>query len=89
VCLVGEREDRIAALSRSLRVDHAAAARRLDEIHHERSRFLNAHFHVDPTLPRNYDLVLNCSQWSPSDCADFILRALYHKVIGHRSLRRS
>ncbi len=85
VSLVGDREDRIATLSRSLHVDHATAARRLDEIHHERSRFLSAHFHVDAAQPRNYDLVLNCSQWSPSDCADFILRALHHKASGHLS----
>lgn len=85
VRLVGEREDRIAALCRRLHVDHRTAGRRLDEIHHERNRFLRSHFHVDPTKPRNYDLVLNCSQWSPSDCADFILRALHHKASGHLS----
>jgi cytidylate kinase len=83
VCLVGNREDRIASLSRRLHIDHATAERRLDEIHRERSRFLSAHFHVDPAQPRNYDLVLNCSQWSPSDCADFIFRALHHKASGH------
>ncbi len=85
VCLVGEREDRIAALCRRFHIDHRTAGRQLDEIHHERNRFLSAHFHVDPTKPRNYDLVLNCSQWSLSDCADFILRALHHKASGHRS----
>jgi hypothetical protein len=85
VCLVGDREDRIAALCNSLHVDHATAASRLDEIHRERSRFLSSHFHLDPAQPRNYDLVLNCSYWSSSDCTDFILRALHHKTNGHPS----
>jgi cytidylate kinase len=85
VRLVGSREDRIAAIGRSLHLDHWTASRRLDEIHRERNRFLSTHFNIDPTQPRNYDLVLNCSHWSPSECADFILRALYCKASGHLS----
>lgn len=80
VRLVGNREDRIAHFARRFRLDHATAARKLHETSHERRRFLREHFHVDPNQPRNYDLVLNTSQWSPSDCADFILRALHHKA---------
>ncbi|MHB1425472.1 MAG: cytidylate kinase-like family protein [Gemmataceae bacterium] len=83
VRLVGNRDDRIAALRRSLHLDRWAAARRLDEINRERSRFLHEHFHVDPTQPGNYDLILNTSLWSPSDCADFMLSALHHKAMGH------
>lgn len=80
VCLVGNREDRVAAFARARNLDRWSAARKLDQIDIERSRFLCEHFHVDPSQPRNYDLVLNTSQWSPSDCADFILRALHHKA---------
>jgi cytidylate kinase len=82
VCLVGNREDRIAAFGRARHLDHWTAARQLDQINRERSRFLREHFHVDPSQPGNYDLVLNTSQWSASDCADFILRALQHKAMG-------
>ncbi len=82
VRLVGNREDRLAAFSRTRHLDHWRAARQLDQIDTERSRFLHEHFHVDPSQPRNYDLVLNTSQWSPTDCADFILRALHHKAMG-------
>jgi cytidylate kinase len=82
VCLVGNREDRIAAFGRARRLDHWTAARQLEQLNRERSRFLREHFHVDPSQPGNYDLVLNTSQWSPSDCADFILRALHHKAMG-------
>lgn len=80
VNLVGHREDRIARFARRLHLDHGTAAHKLGEISSDRGRFLREHFHVDPSLPRNYDLVLNTSQWSASDCADFILRALEHKA---------
>jgi hypothetical protein len=85
VCLVGDREDRIATLSRRLHIDRETAARQIDEIEGGRTRFLRTHFHLDPTQPRNYDLVLNCSQWSPPDCAEIILRALHKKASGHLS----
>lgn len=80
VCLVGSREDRLAAFARARQLDRWTASRKLDQIDSERHRFLQEHFHVDPAQPRNYDLVLNTSQWSASDCADFILRALDHKA---------
>lgn len=83
VRLVGEPEDRIAAFSRRLQLDRSTAARKVEEINRERQRFIREHFHVDPTKARNYDLVLNTSQWSPADCADFIVQALHHKDIGH------
>lgn len=83
VSLVGDREERIAALRRSRRLDRWTAARQIDHLDREQSRFLRAHFHVDPSQSRNYDLVLNTSHWSPADCGDFILRALQHKAMGH------
>ncbi len=83
VCLVGDREDRIATFGRTRRLDHGAAVRQLDQLDRERSRFLREHFHIDPSQPGNYDLVLNTSRWSPSDCADFILHALHHKATEH------
>jgi hypothetical protein len=85
VCLIGDREDRIAAFRRVRRLDRWTAARQLDQLDRERSRFLREHFHVDPSQPRHYDLVLNTSQWSPADCGDFILRALQHKAMGHHA----
>lgn len=83
VRLVGSREDRIAAVSRRLHLDFSAAARKVEEINHERSRFIRDHFHADAAKARNYDLVLNTSQWTSADCADFILQALHHKSAGH------
>jgi len=83
VQLVGDPEDCIAAFSRRLHLDRHTAARKVEEINHERRRFIREHFHADPTTARHYDLVLNTSQWSLAECADFILQALHHKEIGH------
>jgi hypothetical protein len=82
VYLVGDREDRLAAFGRARHLDRWTASRLLDQIDSERSRFLREHFCVDPSQARNYDLVLNTSQWSSTHCADFILRALNHKAMG-------
>ncbi len=83
VRLVGEREDRIAAFGRRRHLDHFTAAREVEEVNRERSRFIREHFHLDPAKARYYDLVLNTSQWSAADCADFILKVLHHKATGH------
>ena len=86
VRLVGNREDRIANFARRFHMDHGMAERKVHETSHERRRFLREHFHVDPNQSRNFDLVLNTSQWSACDCADFILRALDHKAAEHLPL---
>jgi hypothetical protein len=80
VRLVASPEDRIAALGRELHLDRSSAARRMEQLQRERSRFLRGHFLVDPAKARSYDLVLNASQWSVADCADFIINALHHKA---------
>jgi hypothetical protein len=85
VRLVGHREDRIAALGRRLHLDRWSASERLEEIHRARTQFLREHFHLDPSKARHYDVVLNSSQWSAADCADFIVQALHHKASGYRT----
>ncbi len=84
VRLIGDRERRVSAFARSMKTDRATAAHRLEEVNRERGRFLRDHFHVDPTQPDHYDLILNTSQWSISECADVILHALHHKAVGHK-----
>ncbi len=82
VRLIGDREDRITAFSRRFHLDRRTAARKVEQLNRERGRFIREHFHADPTKARHYDLVLNTSQWSPADCADFIVQALHHKATG-------
>ena len=80
VHLVGNPDDCIASLGRQLHLDRAAAARKGEQLNRERSRFLHDHFLVNPAKARNYDLVLNTSQWSVDSCANFIVGALQHRV---------
>lgn len=85
VRLVGDREQRITAFARAQHADRWTAARQLESVNRERSRFLRDHFHIDPAQPDHYDLILNTSQWTISECADVILRALHHKAMVHRA----
>jgi hypothetical protein len=84
VRLVGDRERCISTFARTQHTDRWTASRRLHEVNRERSRFLHDHFHIDPTQPDHYDLIINTSHWSVSECADVILRALQHKAEGHK-----
>jgi cytidylate kinase len=76
VRLVGERDDRVTALARELGIDRDEADRRLDAIERDRVAFVKDHFHKDARDPQNYDLVLNSSCFSYSECADLIIEAL-------------
>jgi cytidylate kinase len=76
VRLIGEEQDRIAALSARLGISLQEAARKVAEIDRERSRFIKDHFRKDPADPHQYDLLLNISRWSVAECADQIVAAL-------------
>ncbi|HEY1603810.1 MAG TPA: hypothetical protein VGG64_29680, partial [Pirellulales bacterium] len=58
-------------------VGHAAALRKIEKLQRDRTRFVRAHFHADPTDPANYDLVLNVSRLSIDDCTQQIVDALH------------
>jgi hypothetical protein len=79
VLLVGALKDRCALIAERLGVDHAHAARILDEIESERDGFIKEHFNRDPRDASNYDLVLNTSNLSPADCAAVIIEAIHHR----------
>jgi len=78
VQLVGAWEDRVTALRRRLHVDRHEAERRAEA--RQRRHFLREHFHKDPALPGNYDLILNTSHWSVPECAVLIVQGLSHKA---------
>jgi cytidylate kinase len=84
VHLIGEPEDRIAMFGRRLHLSRDEAERRVAEINWEQMRFVQDYFGSDPAKPRNYDLVLNTSEWSAGECANLILSALERKALhGH------
>jgi cytidylate kinase len=74
--LVAPREDRVTTLAQKLGLSHDAAARRVTEIDRERVRFIQEYFHKNPADLHHYDLVLNTSRWSLSECAELIIDAL-------------
>jgi cytidylate kinase len=77
VRLVAGRDDRVTALARELSVTRAEADARLDRLEQERAAFVKHHFLKDPCDPLHFDLVLNSSSFSYSECADLIIEALH------------
>ena len=78
VRLVAPLEDRITVVANQREISKEAAARWVQETDSTRVEFVKTHFFKDPTDPRRYDLVLNTSRWSVSECADIIVPALRH-----------
>jgi len=82
VRLIGRRQDRVTALAARLGIPPTDAQRKVDEIDRERVRFVTDHFQKDPRDVLQYDLLLNTSRWSVSDCADLIVHALHDLQTG-------
>ena len=76
VRLVAPVEWRIAAISQKLGIAKEAAAREVAKIDCERHCFVKDHCHKDPTGATQYDLILNSSRYSVTECADLIVEAL-------------
>lgn len=76
VRLVGLLEDRIAMVVKQRGLSQEQAERWVKEKDHERTHFVKSHFFKDATDPSHYDLILNTSRWSVSECADLIIQAL-------------
>ena len=76
VRLVATLEDRINVMMKELGASREEAARYIESTERERVRFVQEHFHKDPTDLLQYDLVLNTSRFADSECADIIVLAL-------------
>jgi cytidylate kinase len=87
VRLVAPFPDRVARFAREQGLGHDEAARLVQQLDHERARFVRDHFHKDPADPRHFDLVLNTSRLSPAACADVIVQALreVQQAAGYRA----
>jgi len=83
VRLVAPLSERITAKSRDLAIPPEEAARQLEKTDRERLRFIKDHFQKDPADSRLYDLVLNSSRFTVTECAELIIEAL------HRMQRRA
>ncbi len=76
VGLVAPRKERTKRIAEEEQISETEAARQVKQIDHERQMFVKDHFHKDPHDMEHYDLVLNTSRYSDSQCADLIVEAL-------------
>jgi len=77
VRIIADREHRILGLSRERGISRAGADVQLDSIDRERIAFIKDHFLKDPRDPQNFDMVLNSSCFSYTECAEIIIEALH------------
>lgn len=76
VRLVAPLEDRVQVMSQRLGISHREAARKVEQLDRERTRFVKEYFHKDPTDPQHYDMLLNMSRISIAESAGIIIAAL-------------
>jgi cytidylate kinase len=77
VRLTGKLEDRVRAVSQRFNLSGREAVRKVEEVDRDRGRFIREFFQKDVADPASYDLLLNASTWSVSECADLIIDALH------------
>lgn len=75
VRLVAPLGERIAYMSQWLRLSEDEAAERVRQEDQQRLEFLNTHFHHDPNVLYQFDLVLNSSLLGEDTCAELIALA--------------
>jgi cytidylate kinase len=76
VRLVGPAKDRIKSVQQKYGVASEEAALRVHKTDRERNRFVQDHFHKDPDDASLYDLVLNTTRFSVTECAQLTVDAL-------------
>jgi cytidylate kinase len=76
VRLVAPVDDRVRVVCQRLGIPDGEATRWVARTDGERIRFVSDHFRKDSTDPRQYDLILNTSHFSVTECADLIIEAL-------------
>ncbi len=76
VRLIGELDDRIAAVAHRLNLSRDKAAKWIADTDHRRQAFVKDHFLKSPADCRYYDLILNSSTWSVSECAELIVHGV-------------
>jgi cytidylate kinase len=82
VRLVAPRKERVGVLARQLGIPAAEAARKVEMLDRERSRFVRDHLLKDTTDPAAYDLVLNAGRFSIGQLAGLVEEALGRMRMG-------
>lgn len=77
VRLVGNKPDRIANIQQRFNITADEAARRVEKIDRERTRFVQEHFNKDPADPCHYDLIVNTSRFAVEAATTVIVEGLH------------
>jgi cytidylate kinase len=85
VRIIAPLEYRIEAVRREHGIAREQAASQVEATDRERRRFIEEHFHFDPSDPTNYDLVLNAARFSQAECAELVVAALGRLQARHAS----
>jgi hypothetical protein len=80
VYLVGGERERVAVAAKKLNMSEPEAARKVRGLDRQRRVFVRDHFLRDTRDPHNYDLVLNTSHYSTTDCAELIVQAAQRRL---------
>ncbi|MCG8586547.1 MAG: cytidylate kinase-like family protein, partial [Pirellulales bacterium] len=75
VALVAPAKDRVGRIAEEQQISENEAGNLVKKVDHDRHAFVKDHFHKDPRDMEHYDLVLNTSTFSTSDCARLIIDA--------------
>lgn len=76
VRIIAPLEDRIKSISVRHDINHEEAAAWVSKTDRERNRFVTDHFHKDSNDPHQYDLMLDSSRFSLTECAEMIVVGL-------------
>jgi cytidylate kinase len=76
VRVVAPREARIETIAKQRGLTPRAAEHVIDQTEHQQRRFVLDHFHCDTTDDTRYDLVLNTSRWSMTECSEMVIDAM-------------
>jgi hypothetical protein len=77
VRIISAMPDRIKITASRYGLPEKEAIRRLTRIDRDRTEFVKANFHVDPAAPEQYDVILNTSRLSISECARTVIEVLH------------
>lgn len=77
VRLIATLEDRIATVRDRFGLGREDAVRWIEDTERERRAFAREHFRKDLADPLQYDLTLNTSSWSVTECAELIIEAVH------------
>lgn len=76
VRITATRDYCIRTYASRLGITYEKAVREVEEIEHERARFIRHHFHIEASEQTRHDLIINMEHYNAQQAADIIMTAL-------------